>query len=199
MPDDSADAPAPAGEVTSLLAEWRDGADSALDRLLPLIYEDLRRVAAYHLGHEREAHTLEPTALAHEVYLRLIDQRRATFASRVHFLSVAARLTRRVLVDHARARDCVKRGGDVTLVPLGDLDPARPEPTVDLLALDLALQRLGQEDESKLRVVELRYFGGLTIEETAEALGSSAATVKRQWSFARAWLLREIESPGHAV
>jgi len=159
-----------------------------------LIYEDCRRIAARQLRRERPEHTLDPTALVHEMYLRLVDQRRATWENRAQFFGIAARLMRRILVDHARSRHRAKRGGTVTLVSLG---AAGDEPGVgqerDVLAIDEALQRLAAVDEDQVRIVELRFFAGLTVEETAIALGRSPRTVKREWRLAKAWLFRELE------
>jgi len=182
----------PPGEVTALLLRWQDGDQEALERLTPLVYEDLRRVARRQLRSERAGHTLQPTAVVHEVYMRLVDQRRVRWQNRAQFFAIAARLTRRVLLNHARDRQAQKRGGEASKVSIAEGDALTPPREVDLLDLDRALQRLGELDPDQERVVELRYFGGLTIEETAEALGSSAATVKRDWHSARAWLFAEL-------
>jgi len=179
-------------EVTTLLLKWRDGEKDALDRLVPIIYSDLRRMARARLRAERDGHSLQTTALVHEVYLRLIDADRMTLENRAHFFAVAARLVRQILVDHARRRDAGKRGGDVTMVSLSNASPTMPETTVDLLALDEALEALTALDERLCRVVELKFFGGLTIEETAIALGVSRVTVERDWAAAKAWLFERM-------
>jgi len=186
--------PSATADVTELLVRWSSGDARALDALMGLIYEDCRRIAARQLRRERPEHTLDPTALVHEMYLRLVDQRRATWENRAQFFGIAARLMRRILVDHARSRHRAKRGGTVTLVSLG---AAGDEPGVgqecDVLAIDEALQRLAAVDEDQVRIVELRFFAGLTVEETAIALGRSPRTVKREWRLAKAWLFRELE------
>jgi len=183
-------------EVTALLVAWEGGDPEALERLLPLVYDELRRIGERQLRGER-GQTLQPTAVVHEAYLRLVDQSRANWQNRSQFYAVAARMMRRVLVDHARHRDRVKRGAGAPRISLDDgldaLDtPAAPVDLVDLIDLNDALERLGQLDAEQARLVELRFFGGLTIEETAEVLGSSPATVKRDWASARAWLYREL-------
>lgn len=181
-------------DITSLLIRWSDGDARALDQLLPVVYDECRRIAARQLRRERADHTLAPTALVHELYLRLVDQERASWESRSHFFGVAARLMRRVLVDHARARCAAKRGGSVIFVPLEDSDGASGDPDLaDILAIDEALERLGEHFPDQVRIVELRYFAGLTVEETARAVGRSARTVKREWRLARAWLHRELQ------
>src|SRR3954447_12483391 len=182
----SGEPPAP-GEVTALLLRWQGGDADALERLTPLVYEDLRRVARRQLRAERAGHTLQPTAVVHEVYMRLVDQRRVQWQNRAQFFAIAARLTRRVLLNHARDRQALRRGGDAARVTLSEGDAALEPREVDVIDLDRALQRLGELDPDQERVVELRYFGGLSIEETAAALGSSPATVKRDWHSARAW------------
>ncbi len=184
------------GEVTRLLLEWKGGDAAALDRLLPLVYAELRRIAARHLRHERPGHTLQPTALVHEAYLRLVSAPELEWQDRAHFFGVAARLMRQILVDHARARQRAKRGGEVRKVSLDEAPEARVTADVDLLALDEALGRLADLDPQQSRVVELRYFGGLTTEETAEVVGVSPATVKREWTLAKAWLRRELGGAG---
>jgi RNA polymerase sigma factor (TIGR02999 family) len=187
--------PPASAEVTALLLRWSAGDQEALDRLLPLIYAECRRIAARQLRVERPEHTLTPTALVHEMYLRLVDQRCATYRNRAQFFAIAARIMRRVLVDHARARMAQKRDGALLRV---SLDHATPEPDgaciEDVLAIDQALTRLAELDAVQERVVELRYFAGLTVEETAEVLGCSPRTVKREWQLARAWLFRELNS-----
>lgn len=179
-------------EVTLLLADVRAGRAGAADRLFPLVYDELRRLAASYLRRERRDHTLQPTALVHEAFLRLVGAEDQRWESRAHFLAVAARAMRRILIDHARGRHAQKRGGKAAKVSLADLD----QPAVDrddyLIALDEALERLGRLDERQARVVELRFFGGLTIEEAAAVLGVSHATVERDWNVAKAWLHREV-------
>jgi RNA polymerase sigma factor (TIGR02999 family) len=178
-------------EITQWLLAWRDGDRSALDRLMPLVYEQLRRLARHYMAAERPDHTLQTTALINEAYLRLIDQRDVSWQNRAHFFGVAAQAMRRVLVDHARTRDAAKRGGGL---PKPSLEEAAqiPEKTLDLIALDEALNDLAAIDPRKSRVVELRYFGGLSVEETAEVLDVSPVTVMRDWSTAKAWLARAI-------
>lgn len=178
--------------MSSLLADWRAGDETARDRLAPILYQELRRLANHQLKGERPDHTLQPTALVHEVWLRLHDGATPDWQDRAHFFAVAARTMRRVLVDHARSRGAAKRGGDRFRVSLEE-DLARVAPrSADLLALDQALEELAVLEERKCRVIELRYFGGLTIEETAEVLGVSAPTVVNDTRFARAWLLDRI-------
>ena len=180
--------------VTELLQAWGGGDQRALDELVPLVYAELKRQAERYLRREKDGHSLQATALVHEAYLRLADQRRIQWQGRTQFFGVAAQLMRRVLVDHARSRHAEKRGGaNVSLVrPLEEATAAAQESDVDLLALDDALTRLAALDERQAKVVELRYFSGLGIEETAEVLGISPATVKREWAMARAWLKREL-------
>ena len=179
-------------DITGLLASWREGDERALERLVPLVYDELRRVARRQLRGESPAVTIRPTALVHEVYLRLVDVRRATLTGRTDFFNVAAALMRRILVDQARRRHAEKRGGGVTMMHLDDVSPAAPTTSVDVLALDEALQALSRVDPRQCRVVELRYFAGLTTPETAAALEVSTATVEREWAFAKAWLLRRL-------
>lgn len=182
----------PQGQVTEILKAWCQGDESAVERLFPLVYDDLRRRAAAALRPERPDHTLTPTALVNEAYLRLVDQRLPRFESRKHFYGVAARVMRQVLVDHARARNAGKRNAGRTALPLDESISISDERARDWLALDDALRALAALDPDKARLVELRYFTGLTLEETAEMLASSPATVKREWALARAWLHREI-------
>lgn len=180
-------------DVTSVLKEWGAGKDRALEKLVPLVYRELRSLAASQLQGERPAHTLQPTALVNEVFLRLLDGRKVAWQNRAHFFALAARMMRRILVDHARARLAEKRGGGaVPLLLEASFDPA-PISDRALLALDDALAALKRMDSRQCRIVELRYFAGLTLEETAELLGVSVATVKREWTMARAWLRREVE------
>jgi RNA polymerase sigma factor (TIGR02999 family) len=188
-------------DATKLLLDWSRGDRSALERLMPLVYDELRTLASRSLRHERSGHTLQGTALVHEAYLRLVDQRRVQWRDRAHFFGVAAQIMRRILVDHARRHGAAKRGrGDVTSLAvvegLGSVasEGAGPQPSdVDLMMLDAALERLAARHPRHARTVELRFFGGLTIEETAEVLDVSPATVKNDWSFARAWLYRDLE------
>jgi RNA polymerase sigma-70 factor, ECF subfamily len=184
------------GEVTGLLIAWNEGDPKAMERLMPLVYGELREIAERQFRRERAGHTLQPTAVVHEAYFRLVDQTRMTWKNRGHFFSIASQAMRRILIDHARAREADKRGGGATQVTL-DLGIASPEPAddVDLLALDEALVRLKALDDSQARIVELRFFGGLSIEETAEAMETSASSVKREFRSARAWLFRELGRP----
>lgn len=179
-------------DITGLLLSWREGDEGALERLLPLVYGELRRVARRQLRGESPAVTIQPTALVHEVYLRLVDVRRATLANRTHFFSVAAALMRRILVDQARRRHADKRGGGITMMHVDDVSPVTPTSNVDVLALDEALEALARIDPRAARVVELRFFAGLTTPETAAMLEVSTATVEREWAFAKAWLLRRL-------
>jgi len=184
------------GDVTVLLNEMRLGKRDALDRLIPLVYQELRSIAGHYLRGERVGHTLQPTALIHELYLRLVDQDRANWHDRAHFLAVAAQLMRRILVDYARVRQTAKRDGvavgvDVTAVELCGTEVSIEE----VLAVDEALDRLAELDPRQMQVVELRYFAGLTVEETAEALGISHRTVKRDWAMAVAWLRSRLSPP----
>lgn len=179
-------------DVTGLLHKIADGDADAAAELVPLIYDELRKLAAHFMARERDDHTLQTTALVHEAYLRLVEQRHATWNNRAHFYGAAAGIMRRILVDHARARRTAKRGAGVQRVSLEDApDLAGGEPE-GLLRLDAALTRLGERSPRQVRVVELRFFVGLDVDETAEALAVSAKTVKRDWSVARAWLLREL-------
>jgi len=183
---------ASAKDVTQLLLDWTNGNKEAVDKLMPLVYEELRRVADRFLRRERPDHTLQTTALVHEAYLRLIDQRDVRWQNRAHFFAIAAQLMRRILVNHARDKYAVKRGGFAEKVSLDEALSLSATRDVDLVALDDALTGLASIDSQQSRIVELRFFGGLTIEETAEVLGISPATVKNKWSMARAWLHREI-------
>jgi RNA polymerase sigma-70 factor (ECF subfamily) len=190
MPDSS-------GEVTLLLAEMKRGNSEALPRLIPLVYNELRRLAAHFLREEREGHTLQPTALVHEAYLRLAGQTRASWQNRAQFMAVAAQVMRRILVDYARQRVTAKRGGGEMPLHLEYADVAGGvEQSEELLAVDEALTRLTALDPQQARVVEMRYFGGLTVEETAEALEIAPRTVKREWAMAKAWLRLEISAKG---
>lgn len=179
-------------DITGLLHAWRAGDRTAVDRLLPLVYDELRRIAHRQLGRERAGHTLGTTALVHEVYLKLVDQTRAKFEDRAHFFAIAARAMRRILVDYARRHQAAKRGGAAKQVSLDDAALVADERADTLLALDEALVRLGELDERLSRVVECRFFGGLTEEETAVALSVTARTVRRDWVKAKGWLSQEL-------
>lgn len=181
-------------EVTQLLLDWSNGNQAALDRLTPLVYDELHRLAHQHISRERRDHTLQTSALVNEAYLRLIDQRNVHWQNRAHFFSIASRLMRRILVDHARAHHYVKRGGGALRVSLDEAALVSQERAEELLALDEALVSLAAIDPRKCQVVELRFFGGMSVEETAAALEVSAITVKRDWSTAKAWLHRAIET-----
>jgi RNA polymerase sigma factor (TIGR02999 family) len=182
-------------DITKLLAEWQRGDDAALAQLIPIVYEELRHVARAHLKNEVSDHTLETTALVHEAYVRLVGLDRMTLQNRTHFFAMAARLMREILVDHARRKNALKRGGGVTVVGLDGARAAAEPASVDVLALDEALTDLASLDERLCQVVELRFFAGLSIAETVEALGVSSATVERDWTFAKAWLLERLSSP----
>jgi RNA polymerase sigma-70 factor (ECF subfamily) len=178
--------------VSVLLRAWSDGDRNALDKLAPIVYDELRRLARYYLHRERPGHSLQATALVNEAYLRLVDYKRMRWENRAHFFAVSAQLMRRILVDHAR-RHNLKRGGGVQHVELQDTVVIGEDRAENLLALDEALQSLARMDARKARVVELRFFGGLSVEETAEVLQISTVTVMRDWSSARAWLYREMD------
>jgi len=179
--------------VTRLLLAWRNGEATALDELMAVVYDELRRLAAGHLNRERPDHTLQPTALVNEVYLQLIDQRQVNWQNRAHFFGAVAEIMRRVLVSHARKHRARKRGGGAFKVSLGDLAVVSDTaPDVDVILLDQALTELAAMDPPLARLVELRYFGGLSVEETAEVLALSPATIKRQWQTARTWLRRRL-------
>ncbi|MGH9801738.1 MAG: sigma-70 family RNA polymerase sigma factor [Blastocatellia bacterium] len=179
--------------VTQLLVAWNNGDEAARDELLPLVYQELHRLAGRYLGRERTGHTLQATALVHEAYLRLVNQQEVNWQNRAHFFGVSAQIMRRILVDHARSRQMAKRGGDARQVDLEEALMVSDERAADVVALDDALKALAEFDERKCRMVELRFFGGLSIEETAEVLGVSPGTVMRDWTLAKAWLQREIE------
>lgn len=178
--------------VTELLVAWSGGDTSALEQLIPLVHAELHRLARRQMRHERNGHTLQTTALVNEAYLRLVDITRVQWQDRAHFFAMSARLMRRILVDHARSRRYLKRGGAAPRVTFDEELAVTAEPGQDLVALDEALQNLARVDPRKGQVVELRYFGGLSVEETAEALQVSPETVMRDWRLAKAWLLREI-------
>jgi len=179
-------------EITRLLVAWGEGDEAALDELTPLVYEELHRLAHYYMSGERAGHTLQTTALVNEAYLRLIDWKNVQWQNRAHFFAVSAQLMRRILVDFARARGYDKRGGGVRAEALDEAALVTDEKGTDLVALDEALGALAELDERQARIVELRFFGGLTNEEVAEVLKVSEGTVRRDWSLARAWLHREL-------
>jgi RNA polymerase sigma factor (TIGR02999 family) len=179
-------------DITTLLVAWGQGDEAALQQLIPLVHRELHQIAGRCLKRERPGHTLQPTALVNEAYLRLIDVRRVDWKNRTHFLAMSARLMRRVLVDFARSRQYQKRGGGVMRVSLDEAHRVSTERGQDLVALDEALSALSAIDERKARVIELRFFGGLTVEETAEVLDVSRDTVLRDWRLARAWLMQEL-------
>lgn len=190
--------PSRAHDVTELLLSWGQGDTAALDRLVPLLYDDLRRVARGHLRRERPGHSLQATALVHEVFLRLVDVDRMTLKSRTHFFALSARLMRQILVDHARRQRASKRGSGAMVISLNEAaGAAAPTSTssVDVLALDEALDTLSSLDVRQCRVVELRFFAGLNIPEAADALGVSTATVEREWAMAKAWLHQRLSTP----
>lgn len=183
-----------ANQITEQLIAWNNGDPLALDELVPIVYRELRRMADHFLRHENSGHTLQPTALVHEAYLRLIDQTQVEWQNRAHFFGVAAQMMRRILVDHAKAKHRDKRGGGAFKLSLDEIADYTHERAAELVALDDALRSLAAFDERKSRVVELRYFGGLNVEETAEVLDISANTVMRDWNMAKAWLYQEISN-----
>ena len=182
----------PPNEVTQLLRAWREGDETAQEKLLPLVYDELRRMAGYYLRGERPGHTLQTGALVHEAYLLLAGQDQIDWQNRSHFFGMAAQAMRHVLVDYARARNVQKRGGKQQHIALEDAGELVHERAAEMVALDEALQSLAKFDARKSRIIELRYFGGLTVEETAEVLGISPATVVRDWTAAKVWLLHEM-------
>ncbi len=183
-------------DVTQLLLKWGDGDREALENLLPLVYRELHQLASRYLRRERSDHTLQATALVHEAYLKLIDQREVKWQNRAHFFGVAAQAMRRILVDHARGRGAAARGGGAQRVALDEALIVSDERTAEVVALDEALTRLAEIAPRKSRLVELRFFGGLSIEEAAEVLGVSPGTVMREWTFTKAWLRKEIAGEG---
>jgi RNA polymerase sigma factor (TIGR02999 family) len=185
-----------AGEITRLLAGWREGDNAALDNLFPLIRTELYRLARRHLGRENRNHAMQPSSLVQEAFLRLLPGAGAEWQNRVHFFAVASQVMRHVLVDYARERRRAKRGGASVHIPLDAAVVLSPEQVEQIVAMDLALQRLAKSDERKSRVFEMRFFGGLSVEEAAEALGVAPNTVIRDWNFARAWLRRELRGDG---
>jgi RNA polymerase sigma factor (TIGR02999 family) len=183
----------PQNEITERLIAWSHGDESALDQLIPAVYQELRRMADRYLRREDPGHTLQTTALVHEAYLKLVDQTRVNWQNRAHFFGVAAQMMRRVLVDHAKSKHRDKRGGEAPKLSLDEVLDLTEERAADLIALDDALGQLATIDERKCHVVELRYFGGLSVEETATALGVSPQTVLRDWNLAKAWLYQELK------
>lgn len=183
----------PAPSVTVLLQQWREGDQAAVDRLLPLVYAELRAIAQARLRAERPGHTLQATALVHEAYLKMVGVQPAGWESRAQFFGLAAHVIRHILIDHARGRQRQKRGSGQALVSLSDVLEAPDERSYELMALHEALERLAEKDERQSRIVELRFFGGLSIEETAHVMNLSLTTVKAEWRLARAWLYRQLE------
>ncbi|MBA2526309.1 MAG: sigma-70 family RNA polymerase sigma factor [Pyrinomonadaceae bacterium] len=181
-------------DVTDLLIDWSKGDQEALNKLMPLVYDELHRLASRYLRHERPGHTLQTTALVHEAYLKLVDQKKTDWQNRVQFFAAAAQVMRHILVDYARSHRALKRGGDYCRLSLDEAVMSSEEKDPDLLSLNEALNGLAAIDPQQSRVVELRVFGGLTVEDTAEALGISPRTVKREWSMAKAWLHRQIRN-----
>lgn len=180
--------------ITELLIDWGKGDQAALEKLMPLVYNELRRLASNYLRRERASHTLQPTALVNEAYLKLVDQRNAKWQNRAHFFGISAQLMRRILVDHARQHQAAKRGGtNQQRLSITSAEQVAKQPEIDLLALNEALDELAKMDKQQGQIVELKFFGGLSIEETAEVLGVSHATVERDWKMARAWLRRQLE------
>ena len=179
--------------ITGLLLKWSGGDATALEQLMPLVYDELRRLAVRYLRRERDNHSLQPTALVNEAYLRLVDQQKVEWQSRAQFYGLAARVMRNILVDHARSRQAAKRGGEQFQVSFDGDHQGIVNPEIEFLAVHEALERLATFDEQKAQIVELRFFGGLSIEETAEVLRVGHATVERDWKLARAWLRRELE------
>lgn len=189
------DAPLPeTTDVTALLIQWSRGDQAALERLMPHIYNECRRIASYQLRREHPDHTLDPTGLVHEAYLRMVDQRHATWENRAQFFGVVAQVMRRVLVDYARAQHAQKRGGSAVLVSLdAAADESGDSRVADIVAIDDALRRLAARDPEQVRIIELRFFAGLSVEETAGLVGRSPRTIKREWRLAKAWLYRELQ------
>jgi RNA polymerase sigma factor (TIGR02999 family) len=180
-------------EISALLIDWSNGDKAALDKLLPLVERELHRLAHSYMKKEKPDHTLQTSALVNEAYLRLVDQRHTRWQNRAHFFGIAAQIMRRILLNHARDQHRVKRGGEAVQVSLSEVAMVSGEKSAELLALDEALQRLADFDPRKSQVVELRYFGGMSVEETAEVLRVSPVTVMRDWNLAKAWLARELE------
>lgn len=185
------------GQITQMLLDWSEGNQAALDRVTPLVYDELHRLAHRYMNRERAGHTLQTSALVNEAFVRLVDQRNVKWNNRAHFFAIAAQMMRRILVDYARSHLYVKRGVGAVHVSLTQADAVSKEPTAEVMALEEALTRLESMDPQQARVVELRFFGGLTIKETAEAMGISVDMVKREWSTAKAWLYREMSGNSH--
>ena len=183
-----------AENLTGLLVEWRDGDKAALDRLMPLVYDELRRIAHRYVQHERDGHTLQTSALVNEAYLRFAGQRKVDWQNRSHFFAATAQVMRHILIDHARRRRYAKHGGEAQQVPINDAAGMSLQRATELIALEEALEELAGLDRRKSQVVELRYFGGLSLEETAEVLEISLMTVRRDWRAAKAWLYRKIQN-----
>lgn len=181
------------GQISVVLKDWSGGNRASADALLALVYDELRKIASLYLRKESSGHTLQPTALVHEAYIKLIDISDIDWQDRAHFFAVSANVMRHILVDHARAKLAEKRGGDAQRISLEDVVSVSDESNVDLLAVDEALDELAEFDKQQARIVELRFFGGLTIEETAHVAGISPATVKREWAMAKAWLHRKLQ------
>ena len=181
-------------EVTELLVDWSNGDQAALDRLMPLVDRELHRLAHHYMRRESPGHTLQSTALVNEAYLRLVDQKRMHWENRAHFFALSAQLMRRILVDHARKRKYAKRGGDAGKISFDEVMAVSPERGADLIALDDALEKLAAIDPRKSKVVEMKFFGGLSVEEAAEALGVAPLTVKRDWKMAKAWLYNALSN-----
>ena len=181
-----------ADNLTDLLLEWREGDKAALDRLIPIVYDELRRIAHRYVQHERDAHTLQTSALVNEAYLRFAGQRKVDWQNRAHFFAVTAQVMRHILIDHARRRRYAKHGGEVQQIPINDAAEMSLQRAGELIALEEALDQLAKLDQRKCQVVELRYFGGLSLEETAEVLQISLMTVRRDWRAAKAWLYRSV-------
>jgi RNA polymerase sigma-70 factor (ECF subfamily) len=182
----------PANQITQLLQSWNQGDQSAIEKLVPLVYDELHRLAQRYMSDERPGHTLQPTALVNEAYLRLVDSAHADWESRAHFFAVCAQVMRRVLVDWARSRQALKRGGDVCVLDLDEALATTKQPGTNLVALDDALNTLAAVDPRKAQVVELRFFGGLNVKEVADILKVSPETVQRDWKLAKSWLRREL-------
>jgi RNA polymerase sigma factor (TIGR02999 family) len=194
--------PPESSDVTQLLQQWRDGRRDALDRLIPLVYEELHVIAARHMSREWRAGALQTTALVNEAYLKLVGQNTVDWQNRAHFFAIAATVMRRILVDNARREQRPKHGGGAVVVPLDDVPGLAPAPAIDALdavALDTALVKLAALDPEQARIVELRYFGGLTVEETSEVIGKSVATIRREWTLAMGWRYRESTGDGQPL
>jgi RNA polymerase sigma factor (TIGR02999 family) len=183
----------PSNEITELLIAWSGGDKNALDEVMQIVYEELHRLAHRHLAKERQDHTLQTTALVNEAYLKLIDQKRVKWQSRSHFFALSSQLMRRILVDYARSRQYAKRGGGASALPLDEALIVAPGRAAEMIALDEALTELAKHDERKARIVELRFFAGMSIDETSELLGVSPGTVMKDWTLAKAWLQREMQ------